>query len=205
MIDEGYTKYHCDWRETPALRPELINELNIWRNRLYDAGLIGFYETHGVGYGNLSVRSHAGRQFIITGTGTGQVRRADARHYVRVTDYDIDDNRVVCEGPVPASSEALTHAAIYELDAGIGAVAHVHSPELWNQLMHRVPATAENVSYGTPDMAREFERLYRETDLCMTGVAVMAGHAEGVVAFGADMEQAAGRILGRLSPGPGEQ
>ena len=95
-----------------------------------------------------------------------------------------------------ASSEALTHAALYELDAGICAIVHVHSLILWRTLIHRVPTTAEEVRYGTREIAREFLRFYRETDLPEIGVAVMAGHKEGIVTFGHTMEQAAQRILG---------
>ena len=49
MIDEGYTKYEFDWRQTPALAPELIADLNTWRNRLYDRDFIGYYPELGVG------------------------------------------------------------------------------------------------------------------------------------------------------------
>ena len=44
-------------------------------------------------------------------------------------------------------------------------------------------------------MAREFRRLYEETDFAGQGVAVMGGHEEGIVSFGDDIEQAAERIL----------
>lgn len=54
-------------------------------------------------------------------------------------------------------------------------------------------------TYGTPEMAREFPRLYHETDFADSGVAVMAGHEEGIVAFGADTGQAAERILASTS------
>lgn len=195
MIDEGYTKYQCDWRRAPALPAAVIQDLNEWRNRLYDVGLVGFYEEHGVGFGNLSVRADGYEKFIISGTQTGGIRRTDETHYSLVTACDIDANHVTCEGPVQASSETLTHAALYALDSGIRAVAHVHSSILWRTLMHRIPTTAEDVRYGTPEMAREFLRLYRETDLSETGIAVMAGHEEGIVAFGLTMEQAAQRIL----------
>jgi len=201
MIDEGYTKYTVDWQRAPALPPATIAELNDCRNRLYAAGLVGYYEEHGVGFGNLSIRAPDGRGFIISGTGTGEIAHTDERHYSRVTDYDIDANRVVCRGPVQASSEALTHAAIYELEPAIRAVVHVHSAELWTRLIDRVPTTAADVPYGTPDMAREFRRLYRETDFAERGVAVMAGHKEGIVAFGADVNQAARRILALRSNG----
>ena len=193
MIDEGYIKYRCAWHEAPALPEELVAELNDWRNRLYDAGLVGYYEQHGVGYGNVSMRDRAG--FIISGTQTGHIPRTDASHYARVTDCDIDGNRVVCEGPLKASSEALTNAAIYNLDSGIGAVVHVHDPGLWRSLIDRVPTTSPDVSFGTPEMAKEFSRLYRETELARDGIAVMAGHEDGLVSFGRDMEEAARRIL----------
>lgn len=199
MIDEGYTKYTVDWHRAPALPAAMIAELNDCRNRLYAAGLVGYYEDHGVGFGNVSIRAPDGQGFFISGTGTGHIERTDEHHYSRVTEYDIDANRVVCRGPVQASSEALTHAAIYELDPEIRAVVHVHSAELWQRLIDRVPTTAADVPYGTPEMAREFSRLYRETDFADSGVAVMAGHEEGIVAFGADSGEAAERILALTS------
>jgi ribulose-5-phosphate 4-epimerase/fuculose-1-phosphate aldolase len=142
MIDEGYTKYECDWREAPALPEEAVAELNAW-----------------------------------------------------VTRCDIEANKVHCEGPVQASSEALTHAAIYALDPAIRAVVHVHSVAMWNKLIDTFPTTSRDVSYGTPEMAREFRRLYEETDFGQQGVAIMGGHEEGIVSFGRDVGQATERVL----------
>ena len=195
MIDEGYTKYECDWREAPALPSETIANLNAWRNRLHEQGLIGYYAEHGVGFGNLSIREGDSDMFIISGTQTGHIPRTDALHYARVTECDIGANRVHCEGPVQASSEALTHAAIYALDPAIRAVVHVHSAAMWNELIDTFPTTSRDVSYGTPEMAHEFRRLYEETDFAQQGIAVMGGHAEGIVTFGRDVEQAAQRVL----------
>ena len=195
MIDEGYTKYECDWRQTPPLPAEDVAELNTWRNRLYDDGLIGYYPEHGVGFGNVSVREGDSESFIISGTQTGHIPRTDELHYARVVRCDVEANRVHCEGPVQASSEALTHAAIYSLDPEIRAVVHVHDAALWDELIDKVPTTSRQISYGTPEMAREFRRLYEETDFAEQGVAVMGGHEEGIVSFGKDIEQAAQRIL----------
>ena len=195
MIDEGYTKYRCDWRQTPALPRETVAELNKWRNRLYDEGLIGFYEEHGVGYGNVSIREPDSTRFIVSGTQTGRIDRTDERHYARVTGCDIDANRVSCEGPVAASSEALTHAAIYLLDPEIGAVVHVHSRPLWERLLDRIPTTAHDIAYGTPEMAAELTRLYEGADFRNQGVAVMGGHEDGIVSFGHDIGAAARRVL----------
>ena len=195
MIDEGYTKYACDWHRSPALPNALVAELNDWRNRLYDAGLVGYYPGQGVGFGNLSIRVGKKGRFIISGTQTGHIPRLDEAHYSLVTAYDIDGNRVTCEGPVQASSEALTHAGVYALDKGICGIAHVHNLSLWNAWKEKAPTTARDVPYGTPEMAWEFQRLYRETDFAGIGVAVMAGHAGGIVAFGDSIGQAARRIL----------
>ena len=195
MIDEGYTKYECNWRRAPALSAEAVEELNAWRNRLYELGFIGYYPEHGVGFGNVSIREGDSDVFIISGTQTGQIAITDERHYARVVGCDIEANRVRCEGPVQASSEALTHAAIYALEAGIRAVVHIHAAAMWRQLINEIPTTSRHVSYGTPEMAREFRRLYEETDFAERGVAVMGGHEEGLVSFGRDIEQAAHRIL----------
>ncbi len=193
-VDEGYIKFDSDWTPGPPADADLTALLDRWRRPLYAAGLIGHYDDLGVGYGNLSVRA-GGREFVISGTQTGRLAETGGEHYARVTDYDIDANRVRSEGPVEASSESLTHAAIYELDAAINGVVHVHSAPLWQSLLGRLPTTADGISYGTPEMAHEFERLYRDTDFASGGVAIMAGHEEGIIAFGRSLEEAARRIL----------
>ncbi|MDJ0814510.1 MAG: class II aldolase/adducin family protein [Woeseiaceae bacterium] len=193
-IDEGYIKFESHWTPGPAADPELTALLDRWRQPLFDAGLIGHYDELGVGYGNLSVRARDSG-FVISGTQTGHIRNTGGPHYALVTDYDIAANQVFSTGPVEASSESLTHAAIYELDATISAVVHVHSASLWAKHLGRLPTTADDISYGTPEMARELERLLRNTAFATSGVAVMAGHEEGVIAYGRSLEEAAGRIL----------
>jgi len=195
VIDEGYTKYACEWRQAPALSAGAVAELNAWRNRLRDKGLIGYYAEHGVGFGNVSIREGDSQRFIISGTQTGHIAHTDEQHYALVTACDIDANHVACEGPVQASSEALTHAAIYALDPDIRAVVHVHDARLWQEMIDRIPTTSRDVAFGTPAMAREFQRLYAETDFAERGVAVMGGHDAGLVTFGDDIGQASRRIL----------
>ncbi len=192
-LDEGYIKYVSDWTPGPAPDADVTNLLDTWRRPLHEAGLIGHYDDLDVGFGNLSVR--VGSQFVISATQTGHLAVTEAGHYSLVTGYDIDNNRVSSIGPAQASSEALTHAAIYELDSDINAIVHVHSAELWHRLRGEVPTTEATVSYGTPQMAREFSRLYRDTDFATRGIAVMAGHEEGIVTIGATLEEAATRIL----------
>ncbi len=195
MIDEGVIKFDCKWTKSPALEHAAISELNKWRRALFDAGLVGQCPDTGLGFGNVSMRSEPDAPFIISGTQTGHLADLTDAHYAQVTDYDIRDNRVSCQGPVKASSESLTHAAIYELDEAILAVVHVHSDTLWRDLRDSVATTNPDVSYGTPEMAEEFRHLYRDTDFASSEIAVMGGHDGGLISIGHDIATAAGRLL----------
>jgi ribulose-5-phosphate 4-epimerase/fuculose-1-phosphate aldolase len=195
MIDEGYTKFTVDWTDRSPLNHPAVAELERWRRPLFDAGLVGYFPDSGIGFGNLSRRIAGGGLFIISGTRTGHLPRTDNRHYALVTRANMEENYVSCNGAVQASSETLTHAAIYELDSTINAVVHVHNARLWERLKESSPTTGAEVAYGTPEMAREFKRLYRDTSLRDTGVAVMAGHESGLVSIGGNLEAAACRIL----------
>lgn len=194
MIDEGYTKFSADWIESAALTCPQIAELNAWRRPLFDAGLVGYYHDSGIGFGNISRRVDLCR-FVISGTQTGHLPDLGGQHYALVTDVDIDQNRISCRGPVQASSESMTHAMLYALDASINSVIHVHSDALWTRLKNQIATTAAGVAYGTPDMAREFARLYRDTEFRRDGIAVMAGHHAGLVSTGSTVEEAATRVL----------
>ena len=200
MIDEGYVKYQSHWTKAPAPHAAAAEELETWRQPLFEAGLIGEYEEHGIGYGNISVRCGEPGQFMISGTQTGHLARTDKSHYALITSWNVHSNLVCCVGLVQASSEAMTHAAIYQLDQHIGAIVHVHSGDLWRRHLNSLPTTAADVAYGTPAMANEFRRLYRDTDFRKTQLAVMGGHEDGIVSIGTTLEQAASRIL-RLHAG----
>jgi L-ribulose-5-phosphate 4-epimerase len=195
MIDEGYIKFDSRWRQIEALDNAEIASLNRWRRPLFEAGLIGHYEDLGIGFGNLSVRTGTEGRFIISGSQTGHLPETGAGHYALVEDYDIDENRVSSVGAVEASSESMTHAAIYELDPQICAVVHVHSESLWAALKGSAATTDPEVSFGTPEMAREFRRLWEESDFRDSGIAVMGGHEGGLVSTGRNLQEAAERIL----------
>lgn len=195
MIDEGTIKYKSRWVRTGPLDTPGIDVLIRWRKPLYDAGLVGHLAADDVGYGNLSTRTTGHGLFLISGTQTGHLPEVGPEHFSLVTDCDIERNSLSCRGPVEASSEALTHAAIYGLDAAIRAVVHVHSRELWVGLKPSLPATDTGVAYGTPDMAIEFRRLYRDTDFPVGGVARMNGHEDGLISTGRTVREAAEKIL----------
>ena len=195
MIDEGYIKFESKWHKTGPLDVPGLDELIRWRRPLFAAGLIGHYADIGIGYGNISVRVDAPGSFVISGTQTGHIAEIGPEHFSLVTDYDIAHNSVCCRGAAEASSESMTHAAIYELDDEIRAVVHVHDEALWVGLKGILPATGESVAYGTPKMAQDFARLYRETDFAKKGVALMAGHDGGLISTGSSMQEATERIL----------
>jgi len=195
-IEEGYIKYRSSWVEGPAPDETAAIELERWRQPLVAAGLIGHYRDLGVGFGNISVRSGEPGQFLISGTRTGHLLRTSKAHYSLVTAYDIHANSLTCTGPVQASSEAMTHAAIYELDPSIGAIVHAHDRDLWRRFLNELPTTDADIAYGTPQMAMEFQRLFRETSFSEAGVAVMAGHEEGLISVGRTLEEAARKMLG---------
>ena len=195
MLDEGYIKYESRWTPGPATHVTAARELEYWRKPLYEAGLIGEYAEHGIGYGNISVRRGSGGLFLISGTQTGHLPVTSEQHYSLVTECDIRANTVWCSGPIQASSEAMTHASIYALGDAIGAVVHAHSAELWQRYLGELPTTEATIAYGTPAMAQELDRLYRMEGLRDSGVAVLAGHDEGLISFGTTLEEAATRML----------
>jgi ribulose-5-phosphate 4-epimerase/fuculose-1-phosphate aldolase len=194
-IDEGYTKFVCDWHYCNLPPFDELAELRRWRRPLFEAGLIGIYEEHGIGFGNISARIGSGSEFLISGTQTGHIADVGAEHFALVTDVDTKRNSVRCRGRVQASSESMTHAILYGTSAGINAVVHVHSDTLWNIHLGVLPTTSQGIAYGTPEMAAEFERLYSETSFNMVGIAVMGGHESGLISIGRNLEEAAMRIL----------
>ena len=197
-MEEGYIKYHLEWEYDAPLPDAEIEALNSWRKRMYDLGLIGHYDDLGVGYGNISQRCTPLRgDFVISGTQTGHLSELTAAHYTVVTDYDIPGNALWCRGPIRASSESLTHAAVYALSPIYQAVIHIHHRGLWERLLDKIPTTSPAVPYGTPEMAHEVLRLFRETDMVVGKVFVMAGHEEGIVAFGESLDEA-GQVIERM-------
>jgi ribulose-5-phosphate 4-epimerase/fuculose-1-phosphate aldolase len=112
MKEEGIIKFKCNWIEEKPLPDACIEKLNDWRNRLYALGLVGVTED-GIGYGNMSLR-FGEDQFIITGSGTGRLPNLSPMHYTKVIASDFDQNSLTTAGPIVASSESLTHAAIYQ-------------------------------------------------------------------------------------------
>jgi L-ribulose-5-phosphate 4-epimerase len=188
MSDEGSIKFECRWHYGEAPTHTVVTPLLRTRNLLHQRGLVGVLPD-GIGYGNVSARLQE-ESFLITGSGTGSEPVIDAKHLTLVCCVDFRSNSVECVGPVIASSESMTHAALYHADLQICAVIHVHSRELWTKLFGIVPTTDRYVPYGTPEMATEIERLYRDEQFPSAGIIVMAGHQDGLISFGRTFDEA---------------
>jgi L-ribulose-5-phosphate 4-epimerase len=196
MDEKGYIKFQCNWIKTEPVDKKLTEELSECRNILHKLGMIGIY-SNGISFGNLSIRLTK-NIFLITGTATGHLADLSNNHYSKVTSYNLSKNSLTCEGPVKASSESLTHAAVYESNNFANAVIHVHNRILWKKLLNVLPSTLPDVEYGTTEMAKEVKRLFKQTDLSAKKLFVMTGHEEGIVSFGNNLQEACSTILNYL-------
>lgn len=199
MTAEGVIKFELDYHLGPEAEPGLVADLNAWRRVLYQLDLIGQDPARygGLGFGNLSCRlepydtSPYKRRFLVSGTQTGRFPHLDGRHYVVVETCAPERNHIVAQGPIRPSSESLTHGALYALDPDLRAVMHVHSPQLWLQAKRLgLPSTPEEIAYGTPEMARAVADLYRDPRVRSGNLLAMAGHEDGLLAFGPDLVSA---------------
>ena len=205
---EGVTKFRLAFKKKPPLPPAAVSALEGWRKILYRLGLIGQdparYE--GVGFGNLSRRlpewDGPGRSvpFLVTGTRTGHLQELNENYYSVVLRCFPAENRIEAEGPVPPSSESMTHGTIYQLDPSVRGVMHIHSPDIWeNAARLDLPSTPAGAAYGTPAMAREVERLCRDGALKRRKAFVMGGHRDGVVVFGGGLDECGRELISLLA------
>ena len=114
---------------------------------------------------------------------------------MRVVDWDFKKNWLQYEGNAIPSSESLTHAAIYESAPTISAVIHCHDSVLCRTLLDRAPTTSKAVAYGTPEVAYEIIELFELSDERSKNTFVVAGHQDGIVAFGKSFEDAFGVLM----------
>jgi ribulose-5-phosphate 4-epimerase/fuculose-1-phosphate aldolase len=194
MKEEGYIKFNC-YREDKEifLTDSLYNKLDKWRARLFDLSLIGEYN-NGIGYGNISVRSKE-NQFFISGSATGGKPKLFKDDYALVTNYNLKNNSLHCEGKLNASSESLSHAVIYSLNKDVGAVIHIHSDDMWDTYLDKLPTTDKKAAFGTPEIASSILELLQSRNNPSSGILVMGGHKEGIISFGENLEDAGNIIL----------
>ena len=196
VIDDGVIKYdRSNFSQCGPISFLEYSDLEYWRKKLYKLNLIGEYPEALVGFGNMSVVKDYSEffesslpQFVITGTQTGKFSDLDGSQYTRVLDYNINQLKINMMGVIEASSEALTHAAIYVYNPTIKSVFHIHSSNIWsNMIKDNSDYTAANIPYGTVEMAYATQKCIHGKN---SGVFCMRGHEDGVVIYGTSMEEA---------------
>lgn len=193
MNGEGYIKYTAKHKLAPAIKAPHWAELNDVRTRLYQLGLIGALPG-GVGFGNVSIRLK-GNQFLISGTATGALPVLGPDNYCLVSSFDLLRNIVVSKGPVKASSESMTHGAVYQSCAGAHCVIHIHSKSIFTGMIKDCyPATPEKAAYGTPELALAIKDCVAQIN-SNEGSIVLSGHDEGLLAYSPSAERTFTLIL----------
>jgi L-ribulose-5-phosphate 4-epimerase len=191
-IKDGYTKFDCTLLEGIATFYDSVKEMNKIRTELFDMGLIGISD--GIGYGNISIRT-SNDSFLISATQTGGKRVLDTRDYSEVLAYNFGENSIICKGFINASSESLTHAAVYEYSENIGAVIHIHHQPFWEKILNKVPTTDAQNEFGTVDLAMNVIQLFNSTNLAESKIIAMDGHIGGIISFGEDISSARDVLL----------
>jgi len=195
---EGTRKFNLTFESSAPVDRGPCAELEGWRRLLHALLLIGMDPQRygGLAYGNVSLRlgSH---KFLISGSQTGSRLLLNEQHYCVVHDWNITENRIVARGPIPPSSEALTHAAAYEASPAIQCVLHVHSPRLWhNSESLELAQSAPDLAYGTPEIALAIREQLKSQPF---QVLAMGGHEDGLIATGANVTAASCHLLQQLA------
>lgn len=202
---DGVIKFQLRWTKGDYVSEEMVQELRTVRKVLFQKGLIGV-DHDGIGFGNISRRCFIPTNiqqdrmqqegFLISGSQTGHFVDPGPDGYAYVPEWSIPGNWVRCVGLAKASSESLTHAAIYEYSSQIQAVIHVHSASLWGAWKNENAQTRMDVQYGTPAMAIETRRVMRTLEKGVRkGILRMSGHLDGIVAWGTSLQEAVALIL----------
>jgi ribulose-5-phosphate 4-epimerase/fuculose-1-phosphate aldolase len=194
MADEGYVKYTAEHTQAKAMNHPLWPVLNDARTRLYDLGLIGAYQ-NGIGFGNVSIRV-MGEEFLISGTATGAKRELSPNEYCLVRFCDIEGNSVRSFGPIQASSESMSHGAVYRVCPRAGCVIHIHSKAIFaGMLRDNFLSTPKDAACGTPEMARAISNAVGQSKENGHGQIVLAGHDEGIITWGVSIDEALALVL----------
>lgn len=201
---EGVIKFELDFEAGPPPPAQQLGELNAWREIFLRLGLLGQSPCRydGCGFGNLSRRlaDPAHGAFVISGTQTGHLPHLLPEHYATVLHCNPAANRLSAYGQRQPSSEALSHGVVYQSDTGVAWVMHLHSPEIFDcRLSLGLPCTDPAAAYGTPAMAYEIQRLAGKPERSLPGLLVMAGHTDGILAYGATAAQTGALVIKTLA------
>ncbi|MBN1767689.1 MAG: class II aldolase/adducin family protein [Prolixibacteraceae bacterium] len=191
MTSEGYIKYQPNWHKVAFdVDENILAEMNRVRAMLKENNWLGVLPD-GIGFGNLSVRNGNDAQFFISGSGTGHLNWLAPADVALVTDVDIAKNQLSCQGLIKASSESMTHAVFYRFSRAVNAVIHIHDCDLWKKYFNVLPTSSPDAEYGTSKMAYSIENLLKKQSF-NSGLLVMGGHEDGLIAYGESLEEAFG-------------
>ncbi|MFT6028705.1 MAG: L-ribulose-5-phosphate 4-epimerase [Oleiphilaceae bacterium] len=179
-----------------------LNELNLSRHFLKEKSLIGQDPCRygGDGFGNISVRIH-GLNFLISGSQTGHIQTLSLGDIAVVYDFNIETNQLAAYGLTKPSSESMTHGVCFQAFDDVGAVVHVHSPDIW-QAIHSLdlPFTDQSIPYGTPAMAQAVIKLLRaHYHASQPTIFGMKGHEDGIVVVGKNLKSCISSLLDCLN------
>lgn len=191
---EGVIKFKYQLKPSKDIEEKDFIEIEKWRAILFKMGLIGEYPIEKVGYGNISKRLIPMQEsFIITGTQTGKLPHLNGSHYTKIIKSDLKKMSLTAIGPIAPSSESLTHHAIYHTNQHINYIFHIHSEKLWNYMLeNNFEATPDHIEYGTNEMANAAQSCIAGKEF---GIFAMAGHQDGIMAYGTTAEQTGKVIL----------
>lgn len=186
---EGVTKYQINWQDIDCITNNEIAEIDFHRNKIWTKKGIGVQNN--VGYGNISIRNPQNlAQFIISGTQTGHLENLANTQYSKVTYSNIENNLLFCQGRIPASSEALTHAVLYNTNTDIQAVIHIHNNLFWKKNLNKLATSDQKAEYGTPQMAQSVRFLFTNKRIqSLPNIIIMGGHQDGMLVFGESIQQ----------------
>ena len=189
MVQDGQIKYHCEHKHAtlvcdPLYASEFF-ELNALRQKLFQSKDIGI-TADGIGYGNISMPYQDG--FLISASATGGIKELNFSHYSLVKEACIEKNTLSCLGKLKASSESLSHAAVYQASSIIKCVVHIHNALLFYKLLKtEALKTPPHIAYGTVEMAKSIATLVKLSP--QSGLIVMQGHEEGIIFYGTSINK----------------
>lgn len=199
MEREGVIKFDLCHEHGAAPDAVAVAVLDAWRDVLRRLGVIGRSPGRydGIAFGNVSHRTPDGA-FLVSGTQTGGLAAPGPGGYCEVMAWDVERNTIRSRGPVRPSSESLTHGAVYAADDTVAWVFHGHAPEIWSRRgALGLPETPADVAYGTSEMARAVAALVRRAGA--DAVFTMAGHRDGIIAYGRDSGATGGALVRTLA------
>ncbi len=185
-MGESYIKFDCKQVSDNLPAEHEISGLNKLRQYLYAMGFIGALPD-GDGFGNVSKKSSVGK-VVVSCSKTGSIRDLSREHFACIEGYDISKNFVKYSGKLPASSEAMTHLAIYGANEKVNVVAHIHNERIWNLLISAGLKTNGNADYGTVEIAMEAYNYVLESKLS-NGIFALAGHKDGIIIYAENFDK----------------